>query len=317
MRPYRWVLFFAIYLHGVIFFTEDDDVTNIEDTRAISSELGSIKVVVHEVQAHDHVKVGYILHELPPLQVNEKAKKGIVHGTQWIPIFWFHSIVPVTFCRLGAEVRSKTRRPRKTSKIRRIATFLFQYRPLGEFPFTISVHQPNCSDTAVLQAAGLTSAPTRNDDHSTNLGSTHEAVDNLVKKEEDSSSLVVDIKPWTDWTQIPDMKTEVKSEIHQEVYGCWLDINLKIVWNYVRHNTAWQWSASWMVLLSGTINHLVLTATTWLSGLYYGCESIWFYGFFRKTTHVEWSAFVWNLVSQLLLMDPFLAPPVCSSHLEV
>jgi len=96
--------------------------------------------------------------------VNEKVKKGIVHGTQ-----------------LGAEVRSRTRRPRKTSKIRHIATFLFQYRPF-----------------AVLQAAGLAPPPTPSgrDDHSY---ITHEAV---VKKEEgDISSL-----------QITDLKTEVKSE---------------------------------------------------------------------------------------------------------
>ncbi|KAF8910508.1 hypothetical protein CPB84DRAFT_1222884 [Gymnopilus junonius] len=76
------------------------------------SEIGQIKVVIHEIRIHGREPPRNIA--LAPLQMHERAKKGIVHGI-----------------RLGNEVVEKQNPTKKSSSLRKIATFTFNYRPMG------------------------------------------------------------------------------------------------------------------------------------------------------------------------------------------
>jgi len=93
---------------------------------------------------------------LPPLHIHERAKKGIVHGTQYDGIFpRFLSYAQIEINRLGEEVSRRPRNQCRNETIRKLVSFVFKYRPIGEsysFPLT---HQLSPFFAAVLMADGV------------------------------------------------------------------------------------------------------------------------------------------------------------------
>ncbi|KDR68600.1 hypothetical protein GALMADRAFT_231248 [Galerina marginata CBS 339.88] len=88
---------------------DDDNLESLNNPPAI----GEVILVIQEVHVHSRLLKREAVN-LPPLQIHERAKKGIVHGTQ-----------------LGEEVSRRRKQPRKTTLLRELATFVFKYRPLA------------------------------------------------------------------------------------------------------------------------------------------------------------------------------------------
>ncbi|PPQ82168.1 hypothetical protein CVT26_008864 [Gymnopilus dilepis] len=86
---------------------EDDD--GLHNT---GHSIGQIQVVVDEIEVGHDCKMKKDI-ALPSLRINERAKKGVVHGVA-----------------LGKEM-PRHKAPRRTRNLRRLASFVFNYRPLA------------------------------------------------------------------------------------------------------------------------------------------------------------------------------------------
>ncbi|KIM48544.1 hypothetical protein M413DRAFT_81087 [Hebeloma cylindrosporum] len=83
-------------------------------TDRAAASLGEIVVgVEHVLVTADNQPWASKVSDLPPLRIHERAKKGIVHGTQ-----------------LGKEVPRSVRTTTYTTTIRKLVSFHFKYRPL-------------------------------------------------------------------------------------------------------------------------------------------------------------------------------------------
>ncbi|KDR68599.1 hypothetical protein GALMADRAFT_146251 [Galerina marginata CBS 339.88] len=100
---------------------DDDTLESLNNPPAI----GEVILVIHEVRLHSRSSKRKAV-DLPPLQIHERAKKGIVHGTQ-----------------LGEEVSRRRKQPRKTTRLRELAAFVFRYRPLAVLMADGIVPSPN------------------------------------------------------------------------------------------------------------------------------------------------------------------------------
>jgi len=89
---------------------EDEDFVS-----TMSPQVGEIVCSVAELRIRDFALSSGGPYNLPPLRVQERAKKGIVHGTQ-----------------LGTAVKIlKARQRRETDTVQQLVTFKFMYRPLN------------------------------------------------------------------------------------------------------------------------------------------------------------------------------------------
>ncbi|KAJ3515143.1 hypothetical protein NLJ89_g1950 [Agrocybe chaxingu] len=127
------------------FIFSDCKLIDDDDFVTLTPGIGEITVRVTEVAIRSKQTKARKIPYFPPLNVHERAKKGVVHGTQ-----------------LGDTVfMQSSRAPIRTHKIRDLGTFIFRYRPLGKlfydqisaaslvnqtdqmyFEQTVSPHQP-------------------------------------------------------------------------------------------------------------------------------------------------------------------------------
>ncbi|PPQ92582.1 hypothetical protein CVT25_007274 [Psilocybe cyanescens] len=89
--------------------TEDESDQLLGDLSA----LGEIKIRIDEVRVGSKQMRGKDA-TLPELQIHEKAKKGVVHGTQ-----------------LGNAISRPVKLARQTELLRTLVTFVFRYRPMA------------------------------------------------------------------------------------------------------------------------------------------------------------------------------------------
>lgn len=89
-------------------------LTDDDDALGLIPGIGEIILDVEEVLIKGHISSAHIPVTLPPLHIHERAKKGIVHGTQ-----------------LGEEVLRPPRRQMMNKKIRKLVSFAFRYRPMA------------------------------------------------------------------------------------------------------------------------------------------------------------------------------------------
>ncbi|KJA14689.1 hypothetical protein HYPSUDRAFT_48906 [Hypholoma sublateritium FD-334 SS-4] len=96
------------------------DCELIEDEEFVSTtspHVGEILCVINEAKIKGYIKRPHTAkpYDLPPLKIQEREKKGIVHGTQ-----------------LGSAIdRWSKKKTREVSNIRHLVTFEFKYRPLN------------------------------------------------------------------------------------------------------------------------------------------------------------------------------------------
>ncbi|KAF9036279.1 hypothetical protein BJ165DRAFT_1507745 [Panaeolus papilionaceus] len=89
------------------------------EARSTSNEMGQIELCIWEAIPEETTYLPNLptLVTIPPLHINERAKKGIVHGIQ-----------------LGEEVSVPTMGPwRRVKWVKEILKFVFKYRPIGEW----------------------------------------------------------------------------------------------------------------------------------------------------------------------------------------
>ncbi|KJA14690.1 hypothetical protein HYPSUDRAFT_48907 [Hypholoma sublateritium FD-334 SS-4] len=107
---------------------EDEDFLS-----TMSPHVGEIVCAVAELRLREFAPPPTATYEFPPLRVQERAKKGIVHGTQ-----------------LGSAVKmSRSRRRRETDTIQQLVKFKFVYRPLNVL-IADGIAPASASDVGVL-----------------------------------------------------------------------------------------------------------------------------------------------------------------------
>ena len=102
---------------------------------AITS-LGKIVVDVEQVVFHAFNPRVFAVPNMPPLNVHEPAKEGIVHGTQWereLSLYLIYALIIHAKSRLGEEVSAPAiMSMASVTTIRNLVSFRFKYRALGE-----------------------------------------------------------------------------------------------------------------------------------------------------------------------------------------
>jgi len=89
-------------------------LTDNDDALGLDPGLGEIKLTVREALVQARIPFSHNHVILPPLQIHERSKKGIVHGTQ-----------------LGQDVARPPKGLYHTKTIRKLVSFVFKYRPIA------------------------------------------------------------------------------------------------------------------------------------------------------------------------------------------